>query len=1035
MSNPLQTAFSRFTFYISRYKFQAVTLAIAFVAAWPLLAEPGLLNTRGGGDSPFLLQRLQQMETAVRSGHFPVRWMPDANYGYGYPFFNYYAPLSIYITLLFHFIGFSYVRAIQLSQLAGFIVAAGSMFALARRWFKSDWAALLAAAAYTIAPFHMVNVYVRGDSLAEFWAMAFYPLVILAADGVASSKWQVASGKVAWLALAYAGLILSHNISALIFSPFLLLYIVLRGWPFKLHHSPFTIHYSLFGLLLAFALSAWFFVPALAEQSLAQLGPVTEGYFHFSNHFRGLDLVQGGFFVDYNPNGGAAFRMGLVWAVTAVLGLISLIINKNWTQISRINTDQSPLRLFIPASFLIATFMITPLSQLLWEHLPLLSFTQFPWRFLSVQAFAGALAAGGLALLPWRKVVVPVTAVLLLTASLGQLKTDHLTLTDADVTAEKLAQYEWFTGNIGTTISAEYLPHTVQPRPYTSSWLNDGQRDVVKAISGELITSRRTNHQTIHQTWQIETAVPSTLIFPTLHWPGWVGEVDGAEVALRPSPGSGLIMLDVPAGQHTITLHLTRTPVRLAAELVSLAALVLTAGLLVRGWRLETGDWRLKVSRQSLVASLILITVITGLRVALKPTQPTGNLTWDFDQMAYLHHDEAVQFSSGAVLNSYTFSQETISAGETLVITLDWETATSTSLSAGVPHQATLALTTPAKYRQLDAPLLVEQSEPIKSGTVGYQLEIPVNAPPGLYVPRLTLDDGRALTPSGQTRGDLYLRPLRILAVSNEPLAISNLDAIATKVEPRAGVLAVQMAWWTAQPISQNYNVSLRLLDADGQMLSQFDAQPGYGFLPSGGWPVGEWVHDWLTLPQPDWSAYRAPYALTTQLYEVETGQIALVRRLGHLDSSLTFWPQTHETVLPEDFVAETAVFTTASTPIIQLNGYNIQPDGLTLYWESLTAPTTNFTRFVHITAADGTMLAQVDGYAQGNSYPTSQWQPGEVVADSIRLDWSSLPDNFTIWVGWYENLGTAWPRLTAVAPDDSPFPDDRVPLKLETGD
>lgn len=65
---------------------------LALAAAYPLLSQPGLLNTRGGGDSPFLLQRLQQLETALRDGHFPVRWMPDANYGYGYPFFNYYAP-------------------------------------------------------------------------------------------------------------------------------------------------------------------------------------------------------------------------------------------------------------------------------------------------------------------------------------------------------------------------------------------------------------------------------------------------------------------------------------------------------------------------------------------------------------------------------------------------------------------------------------------------------------------------------------------------------------------------------------------------------------------------------------------------------------------------------------------------------------------------------------------------------------------------------------------------------------------------------
>ena len=159
----------------------AAVVVVAVLAAAPLLA-PGFLNTRGGGDSPFLLQRLQQLETALHDGHFPVRWMPDANYGYGYPFFNYYAPLSIYVAFFFRLLGYSYVAALELAQLGGFLVAAGGAYLLARRWLMSQWAALVAAAAYTVAPFHLVNVYVRGDSLAEFWAMAFYPLVLLAMD-------------------------------------------------------------------------------------------------------------------------------------------------------------------------------------------------------------------------------------------------------------------------------------------------------------------------------------------------------------------------------------------------------------------------------------------------------------------------------------------------------------------------------------------------------------------------------------------------------------------------------------------------------------------------------------------------------------------------------------------------------------------------------------------------------------------------------------------------------------------------------------
>ncbi|MDI7275742.1 MAG: hypothetical protein QME94_07175, partial [Anaerolineae bacterium] len=68
-------------------------LALAAIAAWPLLSTPGLVNTRAGGDSPFLLLRVYELQANLRAGVLPARWMPHAAYGLGYPFFNYYASL------------------------------------------------------------------------------------------------------------------------------------------------------------------------------------------------------------------------------------------------------------------------------------------------------------------------------------------------------------------------------------------------------------------------------------------------------------------------------------------------------------------------------------------------------------------------------------------------------------------------------------------------------------------------------------------------------------------------------------------------------------------------------------------------------------------------------------------------------------------------------------------------------------------------------------------------------------------------------
>ncbi|MCP4362203.1 MAG: hypothetical protein GY796_29705 [Chloroflexi bacterium] len=1010
--------------------FLLVVVLAAVAAAWPALSESGLLNTRGGGDSPFLLQRLHQLVTAVSDGHFPVRWMPDANYGFGYPFFNFYAPLSIYIAALFRFIGFSLVRSIHLAQLAGFVTAAVGMFYLARRWFGSEWAGLLATVAYTFAPFHLVNVYVRGDSLAEFWAMAFYPLLILAADSVVSEQLSVGSRwrGIAWFALAYAALILSHNISALIFSPFLILYIVLR-WLSQKRQSPISNFQSplpiLAGMLLAFALAAWFFVPALAEKGLAQLGPITEGFFHFSNHFLGTPqhpLVQSSFFFDYAVNGRRAFSMGLVQAVLVGLGVIVLLLC--WRRDERPRPYQ---RLFILISLLISTFMLLPVANVLWEVIPLLSFTQFPWRFLSVQAFVGALAVGALACLPWRKIVVPVTAVLLIIAAYGRLETDHLILTDADITGEKLAQYEWFTGNIGTTVSFEYLPHTVQPRPYTSRWLLDGARYGLTVLTGELNQAELVSARTVSQVWRVDAAVPSALVFPTLNWPGWEVMVDGEAVKAQFAPGSGLIMLLLAEGEHDISLHLARTPVRLLAEWVSLVAVLVTL------WLLRPSKWKQAVRPFVYTLAIFILLILSA---KLEPERPLSDddLTWDFEEMAYLHHDVAgVPFSNGLTLRDYQYDLETLSPSVDLTVTTHWQGV------SDLTPELTLFLTTPAANWVFDPspPIFALATAVIEDGQAIFHFTLPDNIPTGLIVPRLSPSRGHPLTPSGRERGEVYLRPLPIQPSPQANNIIPQIDVRAVQAQLRTPtILDVQLAWLTQEPLSRNYNAALRLTDANGNFLRLADRQPGYGFQPSSSWPVGQWVNDWQAIDFPE-ERHQTPYVLVAQLYDVAAPETAvLTRRLGELvkaDGGFHFQPTEPRFSLPDEMEQVTAVFGNT----IALRGYTLtqtnQTLNITFVWEALTPSSTDYIRFVHLIPAhsDKKPVAQVDSMPRSNTYPTSQWMIGEIISDSLTLKLDIIPSgNYEIAVGFYEHFPDgSLPRLTAVGPANTPLPDNRFLL------
>jgi hypothetical protein len=1029
-----------------------LSLLIAVAAAWPAIAEPGLLNTRGGGDSPFLLQRLHQLTAALLDGHFPVRWMPDANYGYGYPFYNYYAPLSIYIAAFFRLIGFAFVRAIQLAQLAGFLAAGYAMFVLGRRWLGTPQAGFLASAAYTLAPFHLVNVYVRGDSLAEFWAMAFYPLALLAADNICRqaqvTAWPLAPrplvGAAVALGLVFAALILSHNISALIFTPFLLLYLGLGLLPGK-GQSPWPRVIRYFGavsagLALGGALAAWFWLPALGEQKLAQLDPVTEGYFHYSVHFRspGIGapaaepstppLVQSSLLFDYDVSDGRPFSMGLVQAGLALAGLLWLL----W----RLRDNWRPY-LFVGLTLLIATFMITPWSRPLWDQLPYLSFTQFPWRFLSVQALVAALASGLLANVSRRAWPSVGLVILLLFSGLGDLATDHLYLTDEDVTAERLAEYEWFTGNIGSTVSAEYLPHTVRPRPYSSSWLVHGERDDAQFLQGEgeaTLLSRRATRQT----WRITVTSSTALVsVPTLAWPGWGAELDGQAWSVTPAPGSGLISVELPNGVHDLALTLRRTPLRLTAELISLTALLLTLSLLAAprfGLAAPVGKW-LSPGRLTIATALLLLLLLAA-RWSSPPQFAPGSLSWDFAQLGYLHHaPEGILFSNGRRLLNYSYSQPTVAAGDALDVTMLW---------ANGRGPVRLELVSPAVNRFAQAPILAAAEGQLEGEVLLLRLYLPEQLPPDLYLIRLSLPAATAVTSSSQSRGDLFLQPVRVTAgaATSEPAERLTVRAGGAQLRPTlltapaAGcwpgapgqaILDIALEWFTPAPLNHNYSVSTRLLGDRGQVLAQCDSQPGYGFQPSSSWRAGHWQPDWLALPLPDLITDRADLTLTVQLYEVGQEQPVLLRRLGELHYREEGWLFTpHEARFTPPAGLTTAAVTFAGN--IRLHSYGVEQSEtelqLTLIWEALAGNLPDWTRFVHLLPlAGGEPLTQDDSRPRYNSHPTSQWLAGEIAVDPLWLTLTAVPPGqYRLAVGLYD--AATGERATAISKDGQPLPD-----------
>jgi hypothetical protein len=980
-------------------------LLLALLAALPLWAGPGLVNTRGGGDSPFLFLRLHQLMANLREGVFPARWMPDAAYGLGYPFFNFYAALPYYFAAIFNFLGFDLLTSIKIVQTLGFVLAGFALYGWARRHFTHRWAAWLAAVAYLYAPFHLVNVYVRGDSLSEFYAFIFYPLILWSIDRIFDSarNWPL-------LALSYGGLILTHNVSALIFSPFVAIYVLVYLLKSNLENPDSKLMALTFGFILAFALSAFFWLPALGEASLTQVGDVqTTGYFNYAEHFRAANLIQSSIGFDYSikaaPGSNSPFAMGLAQAIGTVAGLSVLIVT--WKKDSH-----RRFRLFVLIGLALSTFMITPLSKPLWDTLPLLSYTQFPWRFLSIQALFTSLAIGYLAIVVARPVrlVVPI-GLIVVASTLIMLHPDYLPIRSDEITPERLQLYEAFTGNIGTTIRAEYLPRTMIPRPYTGPMLIDPtaipQRPIVSAGK---VDSMQFDRHTTWQTWSVRTqSETATLNLPIIYWPIWRAFNNGQEIASRPAPDLGYVQVDVAQyGGDRLDVSLGNTPIRTVSEVISLITLVALAGLLMmRVYRdtngLDIDLHRLIPSRNVWLAALIALgygLFIAWTQRAYAVLDSPLDLTMDFVSKPWLHHNPG-GYTFRDDVRLLTSEARFVPDADIVQVKLGWDVTASANVSA------TLSLIAPSTHLFGGPSPITQTVVSLQNAQATVTLRPPYALPTGMYYVSVQVgDDAQFLSP-------IWIKSSSEIAAAPQfgPLtSVIGLAAAQTQLHD-PDRLDVLLQWAISDVTDANYGISLRLHDDNGKVWTSLDTQPGYGFQPTSAWLPGT-LNDAYTLELPPDLPRDQVYALDVILYRVAAQEEVGRATIDGLRLDLHEWrsvePPAHSFTTPVMPHTLDALFGNQ----IRLLGYDLKYDGDTvkidLAWQALHNITGNYKVFAHVfDPASEIIAAQWDAMPRNNAYPTSRWLANEVVTETLTIPLAAVsPGEYRIAIGLYEPAG-----------------------------
>lgn len=517
--------------------------------------------------------RLYEMDLCFKDGQIPCRWVPDMGYGYGYPLFNYYPPLPFYFGELVHAVGFSIIDSTKVMFIAGFLISAVLMFMFGRKLW-GDWGGLLSSVLYLFAPYHSVDVYVRG-AMNEHWALAFLPGVCWTVYEIIVRD-RVRVKEISYFALFFGLLLLSHNLMAFIFTPAVAVFALLLIWLKKKNLKEKVVHLAVGGLWGA-GLAAFFTLPVIFEKKYVHVETMLMGYFNYLAHYVSIGKLLFTRFWGYGSSGwlqetGMPFQVGLPqWPLAVLVFILAIVLflKKKTTK------EYLILNTYFLILFLSSLFMVHPRSVFLWKIFPMVDYLQFPWRFLTLVIFSISIMGGGIIyLLKNKKVQTICSLLLMVTVIVSNLSFFRVEKTFPMTDENKLFSAKGW-NKLQTDAIFDYLPKTAKAPPAGPA----PQKPEIKEGIAEI---NNINKGTNWYKFEIEVNKESTLQVPLYDFPVWKAFIDKKETKITHDNFLGLITIKIPEGKHKVNLKLTNTPVRTISNIISGLSWLLLLFLILR---------------------------------------------------------------------------------------------------------------------------------------------------------------------------------------------------------------------------------------------------------------------------------------------------------------------------------------------------------------------------------------------------------------------------------------------------------------------
>jgi hypothetical protein len=503
-------------------------------------------------DSPVHYARIAAYYKALSEGQILPRWAGELNYGYGMPLFNFIYHVPYLVAVLPVAVGSGTVFAFKFSLAVSFVLSGIFMYRFALAFFKDTRRAAMATALYQFAPFHLIDLVVRGD-MAEGYALAFLPLVLYTLVSGFERKTVYAS--VFFTAIATLLLITSHNAISLVFFGIAVLFAVIFA-PTNGKRVA-----SGLGLALGLALAAFYWLPALFERRytygdlfmkdmyLSHFAPLLH---FFIPNFTDAQALQ---------TGGIAVSLGLVPTV-AFFAAIFFLVGKRIS--NKADRRTIGFGLFLSVA---ALFVMQPVSKILWEFIPILRMFQFPWRLLNVTTFSLSLI--GAAIFVTKKTSPKTVGMIVAVAVFSSLVYFRPPL-GMDTIDEK---YYW-----------DYPLNTTYFGETDIIW-SAGPKDSYPEHRFEVVGGNGTITDPVKRgtkhTFTVHAESDVQVVDKTQYFPGWrvYAGTTKVPVEFQDQNWRGLITFRLPAGTHRVTVAWEDSPIRRVAVIITIASGIVCAVL------------------------------------------------------------------------------------------------------------------------------------------------------------------------------------------------------------------------------------------------------------------------------------------------------------------------------------------------------------------------------------------------------------------------------------------------------------------------